>query len=299
MPIQFTCPHCGAQTSVSDEYAGQSGPCAQCGRTVTIPPPGAPPAYSPPPRSSSGAPVLVVVLIAAVGVFVVCSGILAALLLPAVQAAREAARRTQCLNNMKQIGLAMLNYESDNGCFPPAYIPDEDGNPMHSWRVLLLPYMEHKPLYDMYNFDEPWDSPQNQALADLMPEVFRCASEASDNPSDTSYVMVVGPGCISDGPKANSIRDFHDGTSNTLILVESAGSGINWLEPRDWDTEVSNFFVHDGDGQGPESDHPGVVNVVFADGSVQSLDAGTDPEQLKAMTTIAGGEAVDRFGLDF
>ena len=149
MPIQFSCPHCGAETNVTDEYAGQTGPCGQCGKTITIPAAGGGPGrpYAPPARKTSGAPVLVIVLVAALVGVVLCGGILTALLLPAIQAAREAARRASCSNNLKQINLALLNYENAHKCFPPAYIPDEDGTPMHSWRVLILPYLEQNALY--------------------------------------------------------------------------------------------------------------------------------------------------------
>ena len=91
MPILFTCPHCGTQTNVDDQYAGQSGPCASCGRTITIPLSGGmAPAYAPPTKSSSG-PIIVIVIVAVLAIALVCGGILVALLLPAVQAAREAA----------------------------------------------------------------------------------------------------------------------------------------------------------------------------------------------------------------
>ena len=301
MAIHFSCPHCGAETNVTDEYGGQTGPCAQCGKPITIPAAGGGPTqpYSPPAKKSSGAPVLVVVLVVALGAFVVCGGVLAALLLPAVQAARGAARRAQCLNNMKQIGLAMLNHESALKRFPSAYKPDEDGKPMHSWRVMILPFMEQKALYDMYNFDVPWDHPDNQALADMMPDVYRCPSDTSENLSHTNYMMVVGPGCISDGPKASMFRDIRDGSANTIMVVEVAGRGINWLDPTDWDPETSNFSVNDGSGAGIESEHRGVANVLFCDGSVHSLESGIDPQEFKAMTTIAGGEDVGPYGVDY
>ncbi|MFN0054259.1 MAG: DUF1559 domain-containing protein, partial [Planctomycetales bacterium] len=83
----------------------------------------------------------------ALAVLLVCGGILAALLLPAVQQAREAARRTQCKNNLHQIGLALHNYHDAFNSFPPAYIPDASGRPMHSWRVLILPFLDQAPLY--------------------------------------------------------------------------------------------------------------------------------------------------------
>ena len=95
MPIPFTCPHCGLETTVADQYAGQTGPCSRCGKPITIPgTPGAPgtPFY-PPPKPASKAPILIIALAVAVPVVLVCGGILVALLLPAVQAAREAARR--------------------------------------------------------------------------------------------------------------------------------------------------------------------------------------------------------------
>ena len=86
MSILFTCPHCGKQTHVADEFAGRSGPCAGCGKTITVAPSGA--GFCPmPPARSSGMPIAVVIAIV-LGVFVVCGGVLVALLLPAVQAAR-------------------------------------------------------------------------------------------------------------------------------------------------------------------------------------------------------------------
>ena len=74
--------------------------------------------------------------------------VLIALLLPAVQAAREAARRAQCVNNMKQIGLAMHNYESTNGCFPPG----EKGCCWGTWCVFILPFVEQSAMYNAWNF---------------------------------------------------------------------------------------------------------------------------------------------------
>jgi hypothetical protein len=106
--------------------------------------------------------------------------------------------QSSCHNNLKQIAIALHNYHDTFGSLPPAYVADENGRPMHSWRVLLLPFIEHKALYDEYRFDEPWDGPHNRQLADYMPSVYRCPSDPGANPRlpISSYLAVVGPETI-------------------------------------------------------------------------------------------------------
>lgn len=87
--------------------------------------------------------------------------ILIALLLPAVQQAREAARRSTCKNNMKQIGLAFHNYHDSYGCFAPAYILDTSNFNAHSWGAMILPYLDQAPLYNQFNFNAPFFSPNS------------------------------------------------------------------------------------------------------------------------------------------
>ena len=179
MPISFTCPHCGLAMNVADQYAGQSGPCSQCGKPITIPgtPGAAGTPFYPPPKPASKTPIWIIVLAVAVPMVLVCGGILLALLLPAVSAAREAARRAQCSNNLKQIGLALLNYESTFGALPPAVFADDHGKPMKSWRVAILPFLDQEPLYQQYDSKQPWDSPQNRALGNTPLSIFRCPSD--------------------------------------------------------------------------------------------------------------------------
>ena len=301
MPINYTCPHCGAKTEVADQYAGQTGPCAHCGKTVTIPLPGgmSPPtdASRPVKRGMGTGAILAIVFAVVLVVVLVCGGILTALLLPAVQAAREAARIAQCTNNLHQIGLALLSYESRYRQFPPAFIPDKNGKPMHSWRVLILPYLDRKDLYDQYRFNEPWDSPHNKALASQMPSIYVCPSEGLPANGRTSYAMLVGPHAFSTGPKGRTISEITDGTPNTIMVAEAADTHINWMEPRDLDTEHMRFQTNGSRNPGAKnaeifSRHPGGANVVFCDGHVQFIPASTDPKDVNAMTTIDGGETI-------
>ncbi|HUY93010.1 MAG TPA: DUF1559 domain-containing protein [Pirellulales bacterium] len=295
MSIQFTCPQCGVTTEVDERLAGQTGPCRQCGATVTVPAEPSQP-FAPPPKKSS-APIIIVVLAACLVGAVACGGVLIALLLPAVQAAREAARRSQCSNNLKQIGLALQNYADVYKEFPPQYLADENGKPMHSWRVLILPYMEQQALYDQYDFNEAWDGPHNSQLAAQMPAVFRCPSDpvTATGGTITSYVGVSGPGTIFDGPKSANFANITDGLSNTLAVVEFAGGGVHWMEPRDLDASQLSGIVSPPDGQNISSYHPGGANAEFADGHAQFLSSSIDLQFLRALTTVAGGENVGGF----
>lgn len=123
-------------------------------------------------------------------------GILIGLLLPAVRTSREPARRAQCSNNLKQIAFALQNYERDFGALPPAYTVDVDGKPLHSWRTLILPYIEQKPLYDRIDLSKPWDDPANQEAFDSRIPAYDCPSRpnAGDERVKTSYLAVTAPG---------------------------------------------------------------------------------------------------------
>jgi len=92
-------------------------------------------------------------------VFVLMVGV--ALLLPSVTRGREAARRTQCKNNLKQIMLALHNYHDEYHAFPPAFTTDCDGNRLHSWRTLILPYLDQQQLYTTIDLSKPWNDPAN------------------------------------------------------------------------------------------------------------------------------------------
>ncbi len=113
-----------------------------------------------------------------------------AILLPPAISDREPARRVICQRSLQQVGLALHQYHDKYGSFPPAYLTDANGRPMHSWRVLLLPFLGQQALYDDYRFDEPWDGPHNALLheraSEALTNYFSCPSDRSSSKKTTS-----------------------------------------------------------------------------------------------------------------
>jgi len=217
--------------------------------------------------------------------------VLIALLLPAVQSAREAARRAQCTNNMKQIGLAMHNYQSTNDAFPASAIVDKQGKPLLSWRVAILPYIEQQALYQKFKLDEPWDSPNNKELIKLMPMTYACPTQfVKSDAGLTTYRAFAGNGALLDPTKPTRLAEITDGTSNTLMVVEAADP-VTWTKPDD--LTFDNAPGRQGAAvNGPGSKHPGGFNALFADGSVKFIKMSINPTTLRALITKAGGEIV-------
>ena len=213
-------------------------------------------------------------------------GILVSLLLPAVQAAREAARRAACANNLKQLMLGLLNYESAHGHYPAQANYGQGDKPLLSWRVHILPYLEQQSLYQQFHLDEPWDSPHNKRLLDKMPEVYRCPSSPLDGPR-TTYLMPHGKGLLLEGKEGITIRQVTDGTSNTIALVEVKDKhAVPWTKPEDLSWDPKNPRNHLG------SYHPGIFQVAFADGSIHAISNDMDVDVLKSLFTRNGGEIV-------
>jgi beta-lactamase regulating signal transducer with metallopeptidase domain len=138
---------------------------------------------------------------------------------------------TSTMNHLAQLGLAMHNYHSVHKHFPPAAVMGPDGKTPHSWRVELLPFLEGESLFREYRMNEPWDSPANKKVLDKMPAVFR---SPFDDPKSTKsgYYVFTGPGTVFDGSQGTSFKDIIDGTSNTLLLVESK-QDVPWTKPED------------------------------------------------------------------
>jgi prepilin-type processing-associated H-X9-DG protein len=219
------------------------------------------------------------------------------LLLPAVNSPREAMRRVQCQNNLQNIAVAMNGYCDKYGCYPPAYTVDKQGRRMHSWRALLLEFLD-RDLYAQYDFTRPWNCPDNLAVADRIKAdgPYQCPSERAHNSLNTSYVIVVGPQAFSDGPNGRKPEEITDGPANTIAIVEMSPSGIGWTAPYDLNVSEMSFKINNPNQLGVRSCHYNSAHVLFADGHVSYLINGSVTEKLlKALTTINGKEDVSGF----
>ncbi len=120
--------------------------------------------------------------------------LLIAILLPAVTRSRNEARRINCRNNLKSIGLALHNYHEAYGAFPPAYTVDAEGNPLHSWRTLILPHFAmlqiDEGLYEKIDFSKPWNDPANAEVFAARPYAYHCPSYVLTG-GQTPYLAVV------------------------------------------------------------------------------------------------------------
>lgn len=205
---------------------------------------------------------------------------------PAIVAAREAARRQEAVNNLKQIMIAFWNYNDVHGHFPAPVGVGPDGKTLHSWRVEILPFIEQQELYKRYKMDERWDSENNKQVLAQMPSVFR-NPQADPAKLEANYFVLVGSATAL-GPKdgkGTKLQEITDGTSNTIAVVE-AKRATPWTKPEDIDYDPAKPLPRFGGW------NPGGFWTAFCDGSVRFLSDSVDQQKLHAYITRAGGELI-------
>jgi prepilin-type N-terminal cleavage/methylation domain-containing protein/prepilin-type processing-associated H-X9-DG protein len=247
-------------------------------------------------------------------------GILMGLMLPAVQSAREAARRSACRNNLHQIGIALQSYHSKREAFPIGCM--DRRNRQIAWSVFLLPYLEQQAVYEQFNVNVRYSAAENQEATSHVIPTYICPSTArwektrSGNVTTgfapatskaqrgcTDYAGIFGYYIRGERPdngvmiwnRAVSLAQVKDGSSNTLIVAEDSGRG--WAMDGEW-ANGENILQQTGPinvQQNNEiwSDHTGGSNGLFCDGSVRFLRASMDLDTLCAICTRARGEVVD------
>jgi RNA polymerase sigma factor (sigma-70 family) len=187
-------------------------------------------------------------------------------------------------NNLKLLGLAMHRYHKAHGKLPPAVLFSKEGKPLHSWRVLLLPHLGQKALAGQFKLDEPWDSDHNQKLLARMPEVYAPVRNPPKKPFATYYQVLTGDGTAFDGKKGLRIpRDFPDGTSNTILIVE-AWEAVPWTRPVDVPYDAKKPLPKLG-GLFKEG-----FNVTLVDGSARFVKRSISNQTLRHAITRNDGE---------
>ncbi|MDC0937021.1 DUF1559 domain-containing protein, partial [Pirellulales bacterium] len=194
-----------------------------------------------------------------------------------IREARDAAERRQRINSFKMLALAMHNYEARNKTFAPAAIVDDQGRPLLSWRVAILPYVDQEDLYDQFRLDEPWDSAHNQQLIAQMPEVYADPNRSARRTAGegrTTFVVPTGPDTVFAGHKGMMLKEITDGMSSTVMIVEVVPDrAVTWSQPADWEVDFADPF----DGVADDVGRPFIT--AFCDGSARNINPGHPLDQ--------------------
>ncbi len=223
--------------------------------------------------------------------------------------AERAISRNMALSrlNLKKLTLAMYAYaEVNKGHLPPPALINKDGKAVLSWRVLLLPYLGERELYEQFTLSEPWDGPHNKKLLSKMPAVFAPPGIKTRQPFSTFYQVFVSPK-PKDGRKGAEVggqlgveiqaafvqgqpqgypAHFPDGLANTILIVE-AGEAVPWTKPED--------LPYDADKPLPELGglFPGIFHAVFASGDVHTLMKKFNESNLRRFITSNDGHPLN------
>ncbi|MDB5336534.1 MAG: hypothetical protein JWN70_2153 [Planctomycetaceae bacterium] len=204
-----------------------------------------------------------------------------------IQSARSAAARSRFKAQLGRVSLAIQQYEQQYGAFPPAYTVGKDGQPLHSWRALLLPLLGHEDVYQNLRLDEPWNSPHNSQLHHLRPDVFGHPWFTDSLPGEAHVLGIVGPETIWPERYCAKLADVVDGASNSLQLVGHSEADIHWMEPRD--LRSADVFDKVFVPANPAVQAWSVVPVAFVDGNVRFVRQSIDRTILRSLISIHGG----------
>jgi hypothetical protein len=216
--------------------------------------------------------------------FVAYSSIVFLLSTPAFRNLQDVRNRSMSMNNLKKIALALNAYAATHGTYPPAIVYDGKGVAMHSWRVLILRELGEHSLYSQYNFNEPWDSEVNLAVATKCPSVYVCPNSLSN--SECSYFLVVGGNTVFPNGPPLGPEEITDGTRNTILVAEAMNATHEWTKPIDI-VYGGNSAIKLG------GNHKGGIAASTADGTPLWIPDNTPSTLLDSMITPNGGEQVD------
>lgn len=225
-----------------------------------------------------------------IGIFGFC--VVGLLVYASVQQAIESSSRTNSRINLTDIGQAIHMYEQGHLSFPESASKDDQGRPLLSWRVHLLPYLGFQELHYQFDLTQPWNSEQNQKLISQMPEIFQCP-EMDSGEFKTNCLLVVGIETVFPPQGTTKLGDITDGTSNTIMAVEAnTDQAVIWTKPGDLNHDPEN------PSKGTGELRPGLTLILMVDGTVQIFGNTINEKVLKALFTKAGQEKMT-FGESF
>lgn len=204
----------------------------------------------------------------------------------------DQARSNSCNHNLKAIWISLNSRHTLHGAFPPAYLCDEAGKPINSWRAEVIPdfWYNFRPGRSDYaggpgyDYAEPWNGPKNAKLKLDKKECFefQCLSDGHEKPAITDYVAVVGPNTMWHG--CEPVSAAADGSDKDKILViEVVDSDILWMEPRDLTLEEALDGIRRNSGIRIGSHHRDGIHYVTVGGDVKTLASDIDRKSLRKL----------------
>ncbi len=311
MPFLFTCPHCGTRTEVEDRYSGLAGECVTCGKSIQLPAfaaavtsagitPGGTGASNPPVGNRRKRSLTTIV--AATAVLLVLLGSAGYALIHfggrAVTNMQNSQGRLVSSGNLRKIAEALNAYADDHGRYPPPFTKDASGRPLHSWRVLILPYLGERQLYDQIALTLPWDADANSQFHYTPPAVYSHPRSGGYGIGCPYQLFVGGQGLFPTG-KSLGPNDLIDEPTKTILVAEVLTDDYrnNWMAPRDLDIDL--VFVDPAtfaqEVIGINSDG---IMVATVDGRVHRMPRRTSFLVVEALVTPRGGEPLPDDVLD-
>ncbi|MCA9183551.1 MAG: DUF1559 domain-containing protein, partial [Planctomycetales bacterium] len=210
-----------------------------------------------------------------------------ALLLPAIEGARNAAAQTSDSNNLKQIALAMHNFNDTYSHLPLRGGKSPATAHGLSWRVHILPFLGELELYEQFHLDEAWDSQHNRSLVERMPAVY-AGTRSEIPPGYTNLLTIDSPDSVITNDTSVRLADITDGMSNTVMVVEAdADRAVIWTQPEDLVFDAKDPMAGLGNARASG------FHVALSDGAVVLLPSDLSPQTMAALVTRAGGEVVE------